>query len=272
MTLSVEVIKMVQGILNEKGYKAGTVDGIAGGATLKALNKMKGLPANWTVERKMVGTIQLYAQERGIDPGKIDGFWGPRTQAAYDAIKHQLLFGVNEDVWRPEEVIVPANPNNWPRQTLAELNAFYGPARQTGNPNLVLANMPYPMVIAWDPAKTVKRITCHKMVKDSIIRILTNVHDHYGMQQIRDLRLDYFGGCFNYRNMRGGSQPSTHSWGIALDFDPERNQLKWGRDRASLARPEYNRWWEFWEAEGWVSLGRSRNFDWMHVQAAKLTS
>jgi hypothetical protein len=272
MSTSVEIIKMVQGILNEKGLKAGTVDGIAGGDTIKALNKMKGLTANWSVDRKMVGTIQLYAVERGLDPGKIDGFWGPSTQTAYDALKHQLLFGTAEEIWRPEEVIVPANPNNWPVQTQAALNAFYGPAKETGNPNLVSANLPYPMVIAWDPSKTVNKITCHKLVKDSMIRVLTNVHNHYGMTQIKALRLDYFGGCFNYRKMRGGSLLSMHSWGIAVDFDPDRNQLKWGRDKAVFARPEYNRFWEFWEAEGWVSLGRSRNFDWMHVQAAKLQS
>lgn len=272
MTTSVEVIKMVQSILNEKGFRTGPVNGIAGNTTLTALKKVKGLTATWSADRKLVGTLQLYAVERGINPGKVDGLWGPDTQTAYDSLKHQLLFGTTEEIWRPEELIIPANPNNWPVQSQSALNAFFGPARETGNPNLVSANLPYPMVIAWDPAKTVNKITCHKLVKDSMIRVLTNVHTHYGMAKIKELRLDYFGGCFNYRKMRGGNQLSMHSWGIAIDFDPERNQLKWGRDRAVFARPEYNRFWEFWEAEGWVSLGRSRNFDWMHVQAAKLQS
>ncbi|MCH7410937.1 hypothetical protein MM239_16125 [Belliella sp. DSM 111904] len=61
-----------------------------------------------------------------------------------------------------------------------------------------------------------------------------------------------------------------HSWGIAIDFDPSNNQLKWGRDMATFAGPEYHAWWDIWESEGWVSLGRLRNFDWMHVQAASL--
>jgi hypothetical protein len=49
-----------------------------------------------------------------------------------------------------------------------------------------------------------------------------------------------------------------------------RNQLNFGRDRATLDHTDYDFWWHTWEDEGWVSLGRSRNFDWMHIQAARL--
>ncbi len=106
--------------------------------------------------------------------------------------------------------------------------------------------------------------------KSSIEKIMRAVLDHYGLERVQELRLDYFGGCYNDRSIRGGTLPSMHSWGIAIDFDPANNQLRWGRDRATFSRPEYQAWWEIWEAEGWVSLGRQRNFDWMHVQAASL--
>ena len=107
-------------------------------------------------------------------------------------------------------------------------------------------------------------------MSDSLGRVLAVVLDHYGLDEIKRLRLDLWGGCLNVRKMRGGDRYSMHSWGIALDYDPERNRLKWGRDKASFAKPEYDPWWEAWEQEGWVSLGRQRNFDWMHVQAAKI--
>ena len=100
--------------------------------------------------------------------------------------------------------------------------------------------------------------------------MLVRVLDHYGPERIRELGLDLFGGCLNVRRMRGGSAWSVHAWGAALDFDPERNQLRWGRARARFARPEYEKWWALWEAEGFLSLGRARDFDWMHVQAARL--
>jgi len=70
--------------------------------------------------------------------------------------------------------------------------------------------------------------------------------------------------------MRGGNSWSMHSWGIAIDFDASRNQLRWGREKAVLAKPVYDAWWKAWEDEGWVSLGQERNYDWMHVQAARL--
>jgi hypothetical protein len=113
---------------------------------------------------------------------------------------------------------------------------------------------------------------CNAKVKDSLLRVLTKVKTSYGVGEISRLRLDYFGGCFNYRPMRGGTMLSTHSWGIALDFDPINNQLKWDKTKATFGRPEYIRWWEIWEEEGWVSLGRQRNYDWMHVQACKIQS
>ena len=46
--------------------------------------------------------------------------------------------------------------------------------------------------------------------------------------------------------------------------------LRMDSTEAEFAKPEYDKWWECWEDEGWTSLGRTRDFDWMHVQAAHL--
>lgn len=271
MDLSPEIIKIAQRYLNSKNLYTGSIDGIAGNNTITALDKLTGLPKTWNLKKKIVGAVQLYCKEEGFAPGAIDGLWGTQTQTAFNQLKYKLLYGQEPDTWRPEDR-VPVNPNHWPLQNKAALDAFYGSAKPTGNSNLVLVTLPYPLVLAWDTTKVVTRLTAHKKVKDSLLRVLTKVLNYYGIEEIKRLRLDYFGGCFNYRVMRGGTSLSTHSWGIAIDFDPIKNQLDWGRDKATFARPEYNKWWEFWEEEGWVSLGRERNFDWMHVQAAKLDS
>jgi hypothetical protein len=148
------------------------------------------------------------------------------------------------------------------------MEKFYSPV----GANQATLELPqgYSMRIAWDPAKTVTRFSCHEKICAPARRVLVRVLDHYGPARIAELGLDRFGGCLNVRRMRGGSAWSTHAWGAALDFDPERNQLKWNRTQVRFARPEYDQWWSLWEAEGFVSLGRARDFDWMHVQAAQL--
>jgi hypothetical protein len=70
--------------------------------------------------------------------------------------------------------------------------------------------------------------------------------------------------------MRGGSAWSQHAWGCAVDIDPDNNQLKWGKDKASFAKPVYNDFWNIVENEGWNSLGRSRGYDYMHFSAVSM--
>lgn len=153
----------------------------------------------------------------------------------------------------------------WPRQK--DVPAFYGAVGQN-QASLVL---PYPMRIAWDKARVVNKITLHKKVIDSAARAFEQIAKAYPDAKVRaDLGIDLFAGSLAVRKMRGSNAWSMHSWGIAIDFDSERNPLRWGRDRARLAQPDAIPFWEAWESEGWVSLGRTKNFDWMHIQAARL--
>jgi hypothetical protein len=153
--------------------------------------------------------------------------------------------------------------HTWPRQR--ECAAYYGKPG-TGHS---LLDLPYPMRIAWEPHVSIRRITIHEKCAASAARVLERTRAHYGVENIRELGLDLFGGCFNNRPMRGGTALSMHAYACAIDFDPARNLLKWNGRKARLAQPDAARFWEFWEEEGWVSLGRTRDFDWMHVQAAR---
>ena len=143
---------------------------------------------------------------------------------------------------------------------------FYGPVGE----NQTSLELPYQMKLAWDTNIIVKKITCHQKVASSLHTILENTLKTYGQKDVEKLRLDMFGGCINVRRMRGGSSWSIHSWGAAYDLDPDNNQLKWGRDRATFAKKEYEDYWKIVESEGWTSLGRARNYDWMHAQSAYL--
>jgi len=266
-------VRVIQQNLIHEGFAPGAVDGMPGPVTYGAvaaalLTRQEQLPPlwqEWTNPRKAVAYLQCLCRERDIDAGVIDGFWGPQTDYAFDTLSQLLKDGAMPPPWR-DEIPRSANPNSWPDQNESRLNTFFG-AVGKNQTNLVL---PYPHRIAWDLRQTIHSFSCNAKVRDSASKVLTRVFDHYGIEKIKELRLDRWGGCLNVRQMRGGSKWSMHSWGIAIDYDPERNQLKWGRDRAAFARPEYADWWRFWEEEGWVSLGRTKNYDWMHVQAAKL--
>ena len=113
-------------------------------------------------------------------------------------------------------------------------------------------------------------MTCHEKVKDSLGRIFTAVLKEYGAEKIAKLDLDKFGGCLNVRKMRGGSSWSIHSWGAAVDLSPDKNALKMGRDEAQFAKKIYDPFWKIVEGEGWTSLGRAKNYDFMHFQASSL--
>jgi hypothetical protein len=154
---------------------------------------------------------------------------------------------------------------NWP--TESECPKFYGPKGE----NQTSIVLPYPMRIAWEREKMVNKITCHEKVADSLIRIFKNLKDEYGTLRLTELGIDLFGGCLNVRLKRGSSSSwSIHSWGVAVDLDPDRNLLRENHKTARFARPEYLPMWKIIEAEGAVSLGRARDFDWMHFQFARL--
>lgn len=157
--------------------------------------------------------------------------------------------------------------NKWPKQNYSSMVAFYGEPGE----NQTLLVLPYTLKIAWDLKISVKRLTCHEKVAESLYTIFEKTLKVYGESDIRKLKLDVFGGCLNVRKMRGSNtQWSTHSWGAAVDIDPDNNRLKWGKDRATLAKKEYEPFWKIVESENWVSLGRVQNRDYMHFQACLL--
>ncbi len=266
MKLTKTHIKLIQKQLNGMGYNAGPVDGIAGEKTKNALLQVPGNTGNWPFKRQAIAYIQQLCQKNGIDAGPVDGYWGPQTDYAYSVFSEFLETGIMPSPWRDEAPLVEYNPHNWPVEQQALLEQFYGEIGE----NQVMFDLPFPHRLSWDKRKVVHRISCHQKVSDSLNNVLTNVLNHYGLEEIRRLRLDIWGGCLSVRKKRGGTSWSTHAWGIAMDYDPDHNALRWGRDRAAFARPEYDKWWECWEKEGWVSLGRKKNYDWMHVQAAKI--
>lgn len=183
-----------------------------------------------------------------------DGIYGNNTA---DAIVKTL--GIKE--------AVITTSGKFPTQTeiWSGKSVFGGPGD-----NIVLVDLPYKMRLSWDFKTTVSRMSVNEACANALVDVLKKTLDHYGMDKIRELGLDVFGGGYNKRKITGGSKWSMHAYGCAFDIDPDNNQYKWGRDKAKLAKSEYDAFWRFVEEEGGVSLGRQCNYDWMHFQFARL--
>lgn len=164
-----------------------------------------------------------------------------------------------------KELGLPEGSGQWPTQK--EVRSGKSVFGAPGSKRLVRIVPPYPLY--YDGGK-VSSIAVHELVADDVVEALQEVLDVYGYARIKELGLDQYGGCYNYRKTTGGSTLSMHAWGIALDFCPEGNGMHDRAPEASLSREECSAWWDIWERHGAVSMGRARGYDWMHVQFARL--
>jgi hypothetical protein len=152
--------------------------------------------------------------------------------------------------------------------TTAQALAKYGQPNETGT-YLTTIKLPYPMRIAWDLDTKVTKMRCHKLVADAFLSVFNELLATYGYERLVELGIDLYGGCFNFRKMRGGTSWSKHAWGIAIDLDPARNTLKETSKTARFARPEYKQMIDIFYKHGFISLGREQNRDFMHFEYAK---
>jgi len=150
--------------------------------------------------------------------------------------------------------------------TTSELFKKYGTPTESGSPYLTKLILPYPMVLSWDKGTKINSLRCHKLVSGNLKNVFDDLLKEYGLANIQQLGIDLYGGCFAFRKMRGGTDWSRHSWGIAIDLDPERNQLKESKATARFARPEYKPMIDIFYKHGFLSLGVEKDYDWMHFE------
>jgi len=234
----------LQSQLTAHGFPVGPIDGIVGPKTRAAI---KAFQKRWGLKVTSVADVNTVAALRA-DPAAIT----PPDQVKIP----------DRDADLPEES-PPVSPI-WPRQ--ADCPTFYG---EVGTNQTQIA-VPFDMVLAWDKSVKLRKMTLHTKVAPGALRVLEKASAIFSRAERENLGLNLFGGSLNVRKMRGGTKWSMHAWGIAIDFDPQRNALTTHAPKSRLSQADARPWWELWEAEGWLSLGRSRDFDWMHVQAARL--
>lgn len=177
----------------------------------------------------------------GVTP---DGFFGPRSRAALQSYLR---------------AIGPASGNPWPPSREPDLRAYYGPPGDESN--LVAINVSDPALGIRYDGQPVTRIRCHRLVADSLLRVLRAIAagPHAGI-------LAHYDGCYNDRSMRGGTARSLHSWGIAIDLDAAHNSnLAHWPDAATMPLDIM----VAFAREGWTSAGAFWGRDAMHFQATR---
>jgi hypothetical protein len=282
MELRKSEAKAIQRGLQKLGLYTKAIDGdlgpnsqTAGNAYLMAnAGRLPDGFRNWSIKRKFVACLQMLCLDADFDPAMIDGWMGSNTRNAATLYIRSLDGLKIFDVQQAEPIDV--NPNNWPSAKTAELQAFYGVARK-GNcsaieAQLVKVKSPWRMPLEWNRSQARTFFRVHKLVAPSLKRVLADITSNYSDQEVERLGLNRFAGDYNCRAIRGGTRMSTHAYGISIDFYSTRNGLrKTTHDTPppSLAHEDCQAFWEAFEKEGWYSLGRSEDYDWMHIQAAK---
>lgn len=265
--MKTEFVKLAQQILNDRIGAGLLVDGDAGTKTQAAAVEWVGdipVKGKMTPDRWMTLVLQRAAGEHPEITERIaeDAWWGPDTQ---DAVYRML--GAHNVGWRPDEKLPAAHlaRSDWPKcwtPSDAQMMKKYG---QPGT-NQVTAALPYAMRLDWDLDTLVRKVSVHRLAQTKLLGALEEIRDHYGIDQLRTLGIDRFGGILNVRRKRGGTTWSTHAWGVAIDLWPSANQLAWKKDRAVFAKDCYLPMREAFAKAGWMGLGGCYDFDWMHFQ------
>lgn len=146
-----------------------------------------------------------------------------------------------------------------------QIKAKYG--EPGDDDNIVSFISPFPLRIAWDTKTVMTKVRCHKGIKDRLENALKEILQHYGLDKIKELGIDLYGGCVNVRTMRGSKTKwSRHAWGIAIDLDPGRNGLKVKKPAAQFSKPEYKPMMDIFYKNGFINYGIEKDYDWMHFE------
>jgi hypothetical protein len=172
---------------------------------------------------------------------KPDRFWGAKSTAACQAHLKAMM------PW----------PNPWPSQSQAALQGFYG---SPGDESQLVSIDVTGLGVRFDGA-AVRSIRVHHKCAESLLRVLREI----AASPFRYVLAEY-AGTYNNRPMRGGTLPSLHARGAAIDLMPatNRNHQHWPTS-ANMPIEVM----EMFAREGWLSAGAFWSRDSMHFQATK---
>ena len=128
--------------------------------------------------------------------------------------------------------------------------------------NTGIFELPVSLRLSWNPVKETRYIRAHNEVGLAIVDAISEIAWFYGT---RFEKYNHYGGVFNFRKKRGSEELSVHSWGIAIDLNPQLGHLGCQEDAGTYPQPIV----DIFKERGFIWGGDWAYPDAMHFQAAE---
>jgi len=171
---------------------------------------------------KDAGLVKMLAGYNGIlNPDLIQAGQTIEVPSRRELEGHRPATSISGPAAVPQGLVAPAGLE----QIIAAFGNIYDYLQSDGSldprwesDQLGRAPLPFSLPLSWDQTKMAKSVYCHKKLIPVFTDVFTAVQGE-GLES----RLTTYGGCYNFRGKRTGGKLSTHSWGIAIDLNPETN-------------------------------------------------
>ncbi len=215
---------------------------------------------------------QTHLRGTGHYLGNLDKWAGPMTKSAsraFAGLDPQPAPPISVPDTDLSGLPKPAETYRLPAETTAAMTAFYGQPSKSPDyldyfsfPHLQTRLYTRTGELLKDRAGDLRQDhSCHRLLVGRLTAALAEIYVTLGKEQFEREGWHLYGGCHNYRSKTGGGSLSTHSWGIAVDMNPNENPYAATKTTFSgVAIGIMEKW-------GFLSGGRAWGLDWMHFQA-----
>lgn len=205
-------------------------------------------------QRDIKRLAQKELKDLGFYGGVIDGLWGKISEAAHS--QYELS--------KAPKGITLAPP----------ASDYYSVKKVFGEPcdskNLTTIQLPYEMKLSWDKGVSINKVSCHRLIATQLTAALKELLEDKGLDWITEHGLDLYGGIYACRRIRGGQSTSKHSWGIAIDLNPDANGLRTPYQNGLQGKPGYatmpQEAIDIFKKHGFKNLGEAIGRDAMHFE------
>ena len=135
---------------------------------------------------------------------------------------------------------------------------------------LVKVNVPFPMYLEWDVKTKVDTIRAHPICAEDFQSALNQISGFFSEREIIEIGMNKFAGGFTIRYMRGGQRLSAHAYGIAFDFNSQKNGLNTPFFKSDFCSDRGKFVIDIFHKNGFVNYGAIFGIDSMHFEYTRI--